>query len=403
MRPGLYHSVRHFEAWREAAVHHGRAVEHWRALGDDADYGYDPIDRFQSATVTSDAALSSAVPDGQYDDNGNIYSLTRGSGQGETLQMSYAGGFDLINSVAQDKSESPVCWDANGRVSSAPQLGAATATTNSLSYDAALGLTANVQVSQATSRDVTFAYGLKNRRVLKRVDDGTGAASRLYVHGPDGEVLAERTSDGLTASYVHGPRGLLAFRPGSAASGGTDFQYPLSDHIGSFYAVLGPAGDLVATYDYEAFGAVKAAGMSPELLRYLFTGQELDEETGLYNFKARLYDPWLARFYAPDPQHQFASPYLGDAGPDDPNGWEAEPAKQQAWDNDIAAANAEQARYDQAMARPKIVRFLAVQGPGRLYVSGAGVKGRIPLLAKPFAFNSKKLLSIATDRIDSLI
>lgn len=33
---------------------------------------------------------------------------------------------------------------------------------------------------------------------------------------------------------------------------------------------------------------------------YTFTGQEEDDELGLYNFKARLYDPVLGRFISPD-------------------------------------------------------------------------------------------------------
>jgi RHS repeat-associated protein len=33
---------------------------------------------------------------------------------------------------------------------------------------------------------------------------------------------------------------------------------------------------------------------------YLFTGQELDEETGFYNYNARLYDPEIGRFLSAD-------------------------------------------------------------------------------------------------------
>jgi RHS repeat-associated protein len=42
---------------------------------------------------------------------------------------------------------------------------------------------------------------------------------------------------------------------------------------------------------------------------YLYTGKELDAETGLYNFHARLYDPDIGRFFQPDPREQYASPY----------------------------------------------------------------------------------------------
>lgn len=45
--------------------------------------------------------------------------------------------------------------------------------------------------------------------------------------------------------------------------------------------------------------------------RYLYQGKEFDEETKLQDFHARQYDPALGRWFAVDPQNQFASPYLG--------------------------------------------------------------------------------------------
>ncbi len=42
---------------------------------------------------------------------------------------------------------------------------------------------------------------------------------------------------------------------------------------------------------------------------YRFTGQEFDEETGLWNFRARLYDDELGIFYAVDPAGQNFSPF----------------------------------------------------------------------------------------------
>ena len=50
-------------------------------------------------------------------------------------------------------------------------------------------------------------------------------------------------------------------------------------------------------------------GMTQVQVPYRYTGQEWDEETGLYNYHARLYDPDIGRFYQIDPQEQYASPY----------------------------------------------------------------------------------------------
>ena len=69
-----------------------------------------------------------------------------------------------------------------------------------------------------------------------------------------------------------------------------------------------------AKFDYEPFGALRAANSSSKQamarFRYLYTGQEFDWETGLYNYRAQLYDSDLGRFYSPDPLNEFFSPYV---------------------------------------------------------------------------------------------
>ena len=69
-----------------------------------------------------------------------------------------------------------------------------------------------------------------------------------------------------------------------------------SQHAGITYK----RGDLLQRYEYTPFGQEKFV-LNPNL-RFdpRFTGQEYDIETGLYYFKARFYDPVLARFIQPD-------------------------------------------------------------------------------------------------------
>jgi RHS repeat-associated protein len=50
---------------------------------------------------------------------------------------------------------------------------------------------------------------------------------------------------------------------------------------------------------YYPFGGTRSDNSSV-YLNYKYTGQEQDQETGLYNYGARLYDPDLGRFLAPD-------------------------------------------------------------------------------------------------------
>jgi len=60
-----------------------------------------------------------------------------------------------------------------------------------------------------------------------------------------------------------------------------------------------PDGSLQARYQYDAWGNERASSGS-SWNRFAFTGHEKDEETGLYYFKARFYDPQLGRFLSQD-------------------------------------------------------------------------------------------------------
>ena len=54
------------------------------------------------------------------------------------------------------------------------------------------------------------------------------------------------------------------------------------------------------TYGYDAFGnLIGSTGTTPNVYRY--QGEALDEETGLYYFRARYYDPVAGRFLTVDP------------------------------------------------------------------------------------------------------
>ncbi|MCE9638365.1 MAG: RHS repeat-associated core domain-containing protein [Planctomycetes bacterium] len=78
--------------------------------------------------------------------------------------------------------------------------------------------------------------------------------------------------------------------------------------VGSVTHVTGPTGSVVEQYLYDPYGkpTIKdgAGGtISASAIRnpYLFTARQLDEETGLYYYRARNYSPDLRRFIQRDP------------------------------------------------------------------------------------------------------
>ena len=94
--------------------------------------------------------------------------------------------------------------------------------------------------------------------------------------------------------YVYG-LDLMAAIDGSDAP--TYFSY---DGLGSTTDLTDENADVIATWSYDVFGAVRAStGSSDQVFR--FTGEQEDADTGLYFLRARYMDPESGRFISRDP------------------------------------------------------------------------------------------------------
>ncbi len=94
--------------------------------------------------------------------------------------------------------------------------------------------------------------------------------------------------------------------PNSNPSGNTPFEKDLyffhPDHIGSSNYVTDLNGKLYEHLEYFPFGeAWVEENSNQQRTPYLFTAKELDEETGLYYFGARYYDPRTSVWQSADP------------------------------------------------------------------------------------------------------
>ncbi|MFA6542992.1 MAG: toxin TcdB middle/N-terminal domain-containing protein [Limisphaerales bacterium] len=79
------------------------------------------------------------------------------------------------------------------------------------------------------------------------------------------------------------------------------FYYYLDDHLGSSSVLTDRSGTVVQRYTYSAYGRTQHQNnTSAYPLERMFTGQLLDDETGLYFYNARYYDPELGRFIQAD-------------------------------------------------------------------------------------------------------
>lgn len=135
----------------------------------------------------------------------------------------------------------------------------------------------------------TFAYDANGLRVQKI--DSTGTA-RYVLDGPS--VVDELDDAGsVRTSYMNHPQALDEVL--SLQLGGSTY-YPLTDALGSIYAIADSGGHIVRMSSYDVYGAQTTAGSGPQIA-FGFTGRERDADTGLNYNRDRYLNPpagtWL--------------------------------------------------------------------------------------------------------------
>ncbi len=131
----------------------------------------------------------------------------------------------------------------------------------------------------------------------RRIKQTVGPQVTNYLWDEDsayGDVVLETDGSGsMLASYVLGDMGLISQSRNGATS------YYLQDGQGSTRALTNAAGNVTDTYSYTAFGELlNQTGSTTN--SYLYTGQQFDSLTGLYDLRARYYNPALGRFLSQD-------------------------------------------------------------------------------------------------------
>jgi RHS repeat-associated protein len=159
-----------------------------------------------------------------------------------------------------------------------------------------------------------YQYDALSRRIQKIANPASppSPTTTRYFYN-DKRIIEEQNGTGMTqATYVYGnyiDEVLTMNRLG------TNYYYH-QNALWSVEAVTNSAGAPVERYRYDAYGFVTVADGSFNPIAqnawgtphsaignpYLFTGRQLDEETGLYFYRARYYDPGKGRFLQRDPR-----------------------------------------------------------------------------------------------------
>lgn len=166
-------------------------------------------------------------------------------------------------------------WDDNGNLTARGS--------DAFDWDAANRLV-SATVESATT---TFAYNGDGLRDSLTFDSNTTTFT-WDVNRSIPPVL-----DDETYHYLYGVGRI-------AQMGASETHYYLTDGLGSILALTDEAGDLVNTYDYDVFGAVRAETGS-QANDFTFAGEQVDGSAGLQYLRARYYDMEVGRFVSRDP------------------------------------------------------------------------------------------------------
>lgn len=161
----------------------------------------------------------------------------------------------------------------------------------------------------------TYKYNDQGERIIKRGPQGETVYVNQYFTIRNKEIGTKHVYAGTTRVIS---KLMKQDKPGSNPQGNTpvekDVYFYHPDHLGSSSYITDTNGKLYEHLEYFPFGETWVEEASnTQRTPYLFTGKELDEETGLYYFGARYYDPRTSVWQSADPIDRFTpkSPTIG--------------------------------------------------------------------------------------------
>ena len=277
-----------------------------------------------SSVISSTSSISYG-----YDSNHQLV-LAESMGQSETFSYDEVGNrvTDINGAFSYDSSKQRLVedyryvyvYDGNGNLVSKQEKGLNGKVQN-FTYNSLDRLTkVDIYEDNIKIREVRFSYDPYGRRLQKTVIDyqENKEFSRKYEY--DGqEILAIYNSENeVLARYTPSYLQVDDMLEMEITSAGVAENFAMSS--GSYFFVkdaLGTVkeirnmnnGGIVQSYDYSAFGTLTKINnslgnditSSPFIESHLsFTGRELDNETGLYYYRARYYDSHSGRFLGKD-------------------------------------------------------------------------------------------------------
>jgi RHS repeat-associated protein len=297
----------------------GRRKEMTAASQPKVTYTYDDADRVRLITQGAESVTF------EYDDADRLKKLVLPNG----VKAGYAyNGADQITGIAWLKEDDTPLGDIGYGYGASGRLVAQTGTFSSQILPSASSTTNSFDDNNRQTQHEGQAITHDNNGNL------TGAGARTYVWNARNQLAAiqegastiatfnydalgrrsAKTENGQETTYLYdGIDTVQEVRAGSVnpilTGLGTDQRfarndnggrvYYLADQLGSTRALTDQQGSVLQRYDYTPYGETSQTS-SAYTNPYRYTGREQDEN-GLYYYRARYYQPGLARFIAEDP------------------------------------------------------------------------------------------------------
>ena len=291
--------------------------------------GTDDSEKINASSVkyNGSTSLSSSY---SYDDNGNV--LTKSYGENTTVtntydskdritSTTYAGKttnytYDS-NSQLVSTNDNTYTYDIRGNITSKTESG----TTTTFSYSnsswkdeltAVNGtpLTYDENSNVLTYGDKSFTWN--TGRNLESITDGDNKYSYTYDENGirtsktvNGKTTYYNTKDGIILSQTDGTNTMYFQYDTSGTPIGfiynsTQYFY-ITNQMGDVLAINDTNGDIVANYEYDAWGKVLTADTDIAKLNPIrYRGYYYDNETGYYYLQSRYYGPNICRFINAD-------------------------------------------------------------------------------------------------------
>ena len=154
------------------------------------------------------------------------------------------------------------------------------------------GLERLESVTLPDTTTIDYTYDADGRRLSQTVNSTDTTTYLWDEFSRYGDVVQTSTAT-EDVTYTTG-MGLVLVQ-----SSGSDDHYFYHDGQGSTRALADASGNVVDSYTYTAFGELYGYTGTPQT-DFLYTGQQYDDLTDLYNLRARMYDPGIGRFLGQD-------------------------------------------------------------------------------------------------------